>query len=1024
MKPVTKNRQISGNTQIESNYQRVQLAVTSTLFDILSEKLYQNPLRSAPTEAITNAADAIGRRLARMSKKEKETMQAEDRKFKIVITCPTVSYPYFVVRDEGTGIDNHDDVVSKFFGFNQSDKTSESTSTGSMGLGAKSVYAIAEQFSFTLYDGKTKRVYQGLKDEQGFPLCPSKEPPRIACDEPRGAELKVPITDIDSKLVSTWQHNILSICRNIGHDKNPFDGAIEIIVDKGQASEKTIKLPPKWANWTLDQPNTFAYSGRLLGKHVRRKKNSEASGVVRFYDDMDEETESYDNDRDNLLFSTENCALIHVSNNTHNARQVLKECQEGVLHYANIIYKFNATSFKEKLPWLQYYKLHIFLGNTRADGTQHPIVFNPSRESLVAGNTDTYLCDLAAEQMLPVLDKLAEDILTAFEGKNLYEQLKLNETIKDRLQRFSLPELATQVVEVIKQEQHDVMSESDLKSSDDKEQEVMRSVKLTPWDSDLIKNKLNIPEDYIDVSFCNLAALNSVLSTQGDCDQAAHIANSYICTDTRIDKLATLSSRKSDVMYSSESITLPNALARIKDHPVIAVSHKSIKASIGARYLWNAMPIADDKRKNLLNQSKQIMLLCKKKDDVGAVARELASILAPQGYRVVDVVSHYKDDFGFTAEQKQRTSIRTIEGRLREFAYKFNYNVTSGYRDSPREYWDKLETPEASQEIFKRLNDKKNHKVVHLLFDGFSVDVSDIYQQEDKTLLSPIYVRSMVEMLTHDYRERYQKTLTVVGVARRDKKILEAIPSSFISLACRFIKAHRKQIRDTAIVEQFMRRHDDFDFANKFHPAKYMFHSYERFKKGSVIREIVREVQKAMPSLITDESFLDSVKKNKLQEIKTALSNGASIRDVSRYFVSSIVSQCKGQIAGLVESKFESPQTHEAVRELVKLLYEESKAKQSKLGIDKEMSVANLFYGDHHTLLPDYVPSRATKLRAAYPLVDHYVNSSSANTISVSYVERRLFRMIWVQDLLGDKQLAVDTALATHYNNIDSSEED
>jgi hypothetical protein len=149
------------------------IAASAKAFDILSSNLYQNKILAVIREISCNAADAhklIGRPLR-----------------DIKVHLPTFGEPYFAVRDFGPGLSN-DDVLHLYTTYFQSSKDANNDLIGGFGLGSKSPFAIADQFTVTSWHGGFKRSYVCYK-LNGVPAINviSEEP----SDQPTGLEVRV-----------------------------------------------------------------------------------------------------------------------------------------------------------------------------------------------------------------------------------------------------------------------------------------------------------------------------------------------------------------------------------------------------------------------------------------------------------------------------------------------------------------------------------------------------------------------------------------------------------------------------------------------------------------------------------------------------------------------------------------------------------------------------------------------------------------------------------------------------------------
>jgi hypothetical protein len=160
------------------------IAASAKAFDVLSSNLYQNKILAVIREISCNAADAhklAGRPLS-----------------DIQIHIPTFSAPYFSVRDFGPGL-SKPNVLNLYTTYFASSKDSNNDMIGGFGLGSKSPFAIADQFTVTSWHGDFKTTYVCYKQD-GIPAINviSEE----ASDEPTGLEVRVAV---QGTRFTTWE---------------------------------------------------------------------------------------------------------------------------------------------------------------------------------------------------------------------------------------------------------------------------------------------------------------------------------------------------------------------------------------------------------------------------------------------------------------------------------------------------------------------------------------------------------------------------------------------------------------------------------------------------------------------------------------------------------------------------------------------------------------------------------------------------------------------------------------------------
>lgn len=142
------------------------IAASPKAFEILSSNLYQNKILAVIREISCNAADAhsmVGKPLS-----------------EIQVHLPTFAEPWFAVRDFGPGLST-EDVLELYTTYFRSTKDNDNSMIGGFGLGSKSPFAVADQFTVTSWHGGTKSHFVCYKDG-GLPQVnmtgssPSSEP--------------------------------------------------------------------------------------------------------------------------------------------------------------------------------------------------------------------------------------------------------------------------------------------------------------------------------------------------------------------------------------------------------------------------------------------------------------------------------------------------------------------------------------------------------------------------------------------------------------------------------------------------------------------------------------------------------------------------------------------------------------------------------------------------------------------------------------------------------------------------------
>ena len=157
-----------------------QIAASQEAFRILSDGLYSRKIDAIIRELSTNAVDS-------------HIVCGQKEPFEVHL--PSMSEPWFAVKDYGTGL-SHDDVMelySTYFGTNKADDIS---TTGCLGLGSKSPLAKVRSFSVVSRHGGVERHYIVALNEDRIPevnYLPEQDRPTIIT----GMEVKMAVDTSD-----------------------------------------------------------------------------------------------------------------------------------------------------------------------------------------------------------------------------------------------------------------------------------------------------------------------------------------------------------------------------------------------------------------------------------------------------------------------------------------------------------------------------------------------------------------------------------------------------------------------------------------------------------------------------------------------------------------------------------------------------------------------------------------------------------------------------------------------------------
>ena len=151
-----------------------KISASPVAFDILSSKLYSNPILAIVRELLTNAYDSH------------KAAGKED--IPIKVNFPSYLEPNFIIRDYGLGL-SKEDVMEMYTTFFSSTKSDSNDFTGCFGLGSKTPFSYTTSFSVNSYWNGTKYYFIATKKD-GLPnIFFVKEEPT---EEENGLEISIP----------------------------------------------------------------------------------------------------------------------------------------------------------------------------------------------------------------------------------------------------------------------------------------------------------------------------------------------------------------------------------------------------------------------------------------------------------------------------------------------------------------------------------------------------------------------------------------------------------------------------------------------------------------------------------------------------------------------------------------------------------------------------------------------------------------------------------------------------------------
>lgn len=196
------NSKTETNCNIVSN--TFTIKASPLAFDILSSKLYADPVLAIVRELLTNAYDS------------QKAAGNEDAPIKVHL--PDYEENFLSFRDYGLGL-SKEDILTIYTSFFNSTKSTNNDYTGCFGLGSKTPFSYTSSFSVNSYFNGTKYYYLAIKKD-GSPniYCIKEEP----TDEPNGLEIIIPLKEADkyNNNFSTAINDYLSFIPEIKVDCN------------------------------------------------------------------------------------------------------------------------------------------------------------------------------------------------------------------------------------------------------------------------------------------------------------------------------------------------------------------------------------------------------------------------------------------------------------------------------------------------------------------------------------------------------------------------------------------------------------------------------------------------------------------------------------------------------------------------------------------------------------------------------------------------------------------------------------
>lgn len=161
--------------------EQVQMGVDATSLNLMMHtltNLYSNPYQAVAREYLSNAFDSH--------------IQAGCVDVAVKVTLPTLSSPALTIQDFGVGL-SRDELVNVYSKYWASTKRDSDSFVGGFGLGAKSAFAITEQFTIrSVKDGLVNEVIIN-KENMNAPVLSFLPVQEASAGESSGVTVKIPV---------------------------------------------------------------------------------------------------------------------------------------------------------------------------------------------------------------------------------------------------------------------------------------------------------------------------------------------------------------------------------------------------------------------------------------------------------------------------------------------------------------------------------------------------------------------------------------------------------------------------------------------------------------------------------------------------------------------------------------------------------------------------------------------------------------------------------------------------------------
>lgn len=151
------------------------------IFNLLSSKIYANPIKALIREIGCNAYDSH--------------VAANKKDIPFEVHLPNTLENYFSVKDFGLGL-SQDDVLNLYSQYGASTKSNSNDFVGAMGIGSKSPFAYSDSFMVESIFNGIKSVYTAFLDSDGIPSI-SEPLSQDKTSECNGVTITIPVKSSD-----------------------------------------------------------------------------------------------------------------------------------------------------------------------------------------------------------------------------------------------------------------------------------------------------------------------------------------------------------------------------------------------------------------------------------------------------------------------------------------------------------------------------------------------------------------------------------------------------------------------------------------------------------------------------------------------------------------------------------------------------------------------------------------------------------------------------------------------------------